>query len=57
MPGNDLAGGVHYAYQRAFHFFSGEAQSIEQGAVGGFFQPGLHFFAACFIIHDGILMV
>ena len=57
MPGNNFAGGIHNTYQRTIHLFSGEAQSIEQGAVRGFFQPGLHFFAACFIIHGGILVV
>jgi len=57
VPGHDLAGGIHNTYQRTIHLFPGEAQGIEQGAVGGFFQPGFHFFAACFIIHGGILVV
>ena len=57
MTRNNLAGGIHNTYQGTVHLFSGEAQSIEQGAVGGFFQPGFHFFAACFIIHGGILVV
>ena len=54
MPRHNLTGCVDHTYQRAVHFFPGQAQGVKQGTVRGFFKAGLHFFAAA-LIHDGIL--
>ena len=46
VAGNHFVGGVHYADEGALHLFAGQAERVEQGAMGGLFKAERHFLAA-----------
>ena len=46
VAGDHFVGGVHHADERAFHLFAGQAERVEQGAMGGLFKTEGHFLAA-----------
>ena len=46
VAGNHFVGGVHHADEGALHLFAGQAERVEQGAMGDLFKAERHFSAA-----------